>query len=164
MIQYSIQPSWLGSCLIAQSERGVCALLLGEEPECLVADLQQRFPKERIVSAGAGAEQLGSEVACWLETPGREFVAPLDIRGTDFQKRVWRALREIPYGQTWHYTQLAEHLGAPGAVRAVGRACGANPIAVAIPCHRVLRRDGALAGYRWGLERKQLLLEREREE
>jgi AraC family transcriptional regulator of adaptative response/methylated-DNA-[protein]-cysteine methyltransferase len=160
-IRFAIGECSLGSILVAATERGVCAILLGDDPEQLAHDLERRFPRAQLIGADAGFERLVAEVVGLVEQPrvGREL--PLDVRGTAFQRRVWQALREIPAGQTTSYTQLAEAIGAPKAVRAVAQACGKNPLAVAIPCHRVVRTDGALSGYRWGVERKRALLARE---
>jgi len=126
-----------------------------------VRDLQDRFPKARLIGGDKGFEQLVATVVGFIEAPALGLDLPLDVRGTVFQRRVWQALREIPVGGTATYTDVAERVGLPRAVRAVGQACASNAIAVAIPCHRVVRHDGALSGYRWGVERKRLLLERE---
>jgi AraC family transcriptional regulator of adaptative response/methylated-DNA-[protein]-cysteine methyltransferase len=160
-IRFAIGECSLGSILVAATERGVCAILLGDDPEQLAHDLERRFPRAQLIGADAGFERLVAEVVGLVEQPrvGREL--PLDVRGTAFQRRVWQALREIPAGQTTSYAQLARAIGAPKAVRAVAQACGKNPLAVAIPCHRVVRTDGALSGYRWGVERKRALLARE---
>jgi AraC family transcriptional regulator, regulatory protein of adaptative response / methylated-DNA-[protein]-cysteine methyltransferase len=160
-IRFAIGECSLGSILVAATERGVCAILLGDDPEQLAHDLERRFPRAQLIGADAGFERLVAEVVGLVEQPrvGREL--PLDVRGTAFQRRVWQALREIPAGQTTSYAQLARAIAAPTAVRAVAQACGANPLAVAIPCHRVVRTDGALSGYRWGVERKRALLARE---
>jgi len=126
-----------------------------------VRDLQDRFPKAQLIGGDTGFEQLVAQVVGFIEAPALGLNLPLDVRGTAFQQRVWQALREIPPGTTVSYTQIAERIGAPKAVRAVAQACGANRIAVAIPCHRVVRRDGDVSGYRWGVERKRELLQRE---
>jgi AraC family transcriptional regulator, regulatory protein of adaptative response / methylated-DNA-[protein]-cysteine methyltransferase len=136
----------------------VCAILLGEQPDELARDLQDRFPHAKFVGVDAAFDQLVAKVVGFVEAPGAGFELPLDVRGTTFQRRVWQALREIPAGQTVSYSELARRIGSPQSVRAVGQACGANPLAVAIPCHRVLRIDGELSGYRWGVERKRALL------
>jgi len=148
--------------LVAQSGRGVCAILLGDEPEALRRELQERFPAAGLSGGDAAVERLATRVAAFVEAPQAGLDLPLDIRGTDFQKRVWAVLRQIPPGRRLSYSEVAERLGAPQAVRAVARACAANALALAIPCHRVVRRDGGLSGYRWGVERKRALLERER--
>jgi AraC family transcriptional regulator of adaptative response/methylated-DNA-[protein]-cysteine methyltransferase len=151
----------LGSILVAQSERGICAILLGDDPDALTRDLQDRFPQATLIGGDAEFEQFVATVVGFVEAPALGLDLPLDVRGTAFQQRVWHALRTIPAGATASYTDIAKRIGAPHAVRAVAQACGANALAVAIPCHRVVRRDGALAGYRWGVERKRTLLARE---
>ena len=151
----------LGAILVAQSHRGVCAILLGDDPDALVRDLQDEFPKAELVGADRGFEQLIAQVVGFIETPALGLDLPLDLRGTAFQQRVWQALRDIPLGSTASYAQIAERIGAPKSYRAVAQACGANNLAVAIPCHRVVRSNGELSGYRWGVERKRRLLERE---
>ncbi len=160
-IRFAIGESSLGSILVAQSERGICAITLGDDPDSLIRDLQDRFPKAQLIGADREFEKLVARVVGFVEAPRIGLDLPLDVRGTAFQLRVWRALRKIPAGKTVSYTDIARRIGAPKAVRAVAQACGANPIAVAIPCHRVVRNDGALSGYRWGIERKQTLLEKE---
>ena len=149
---------------MAATERGVCAISLGDEPADLLHELERQFPRAELVGGDAEFEGWVAQVVGWVEEPRREARLPLDIRGTAFQERVWTALQGIATGQTLSYSQLAERVGAPGAVRAVARACAANRLAVAIPCHRVVRADGDVAGYRWGVERKRALLEREGEE
>lgn len=151
----------LGSILVAKSERGVCAILLGDDPDVLAHDLQNRFPRANLIGGDPTFERLVSIVVGFVEAPERGLNLPLDVRGTAFQQRVWQALRKIPVGSTATYRDIATHIGSPKSVRAVGQACGANALAVAIPCHRVVRHDGALSGYRWGVERKRALLERE---
>jgi AraC family transcriptional regulator of adaptative response/methylated-DNA-[protein]-cysteine methyltransferase len=146
---------------VAASEVGVCAILIGDDPDALARDLQDRFPRAELIGGDAAFEQLVAKVVGLVEAPGLGVDLPLDVRGTAFQQRVWQALREIPAGRTVSYADLARRIGAPKSVRAVAQACGANALAVAIPCHRVVRNDGALAGYRWGVERKRALLERE---
>jgi AraC family transcriptional regulator of adaptative response/methylated-DNA-[protein]-cysteine methyltransferase len=160
-ISFTIRQSSLGSILVGLSESGICAISLGSDPDSLVADLHDRFPKATLTRGDTAIEKLAGEVAAAVESPRRQLRLPLDIGGTPFQQRVWQALREIPPGTTATYTNIAARLGAPASVRAVARACGANPIAVAIPCHRVVGRDGRLSGYRWGVERKRELLFRE---
>jgi AraC family transcriptional regulator of adaptative response/methylated-DNA-[protein]-cysteine methyltransferase len=151
----------LGSILVAKSEKGVCAIQFGVDPEILVHDLQDRFPRARLIGGDRDFEKLVARVVGFVEAPGLGLDLPLDIRGTAFQQRVWAALREIPVGTTVSYTDIARTIGAPKAVRAVAGACAANTLAVAIPCHRVVRSDGALSGYRWGIERKRALIDRE---
>ena len=160
-IRFAIGECSLGAILVAASEVGVCAILIGDDPDALARDLQDRFPRAELIGGDAGFEQLVAKVVGLVEAPGLGLDLPLDVRGTAFQQRVWQALREIPAGRTVSYADLAKRIGAPKSVRAVAQACGANALAVAIPCHRVVRNDGALAGYRWGVERKRALLERE---
>lgn len=158
-IRFAAGQCSLGSIVVAQSERGVCAILLGDDPDALVRELQDQFPHARLVGGDASFEQTVARVVGFVEAPALGLDLPLDVRGTAFQQRVWQALRAIPPGETLTYTQIAERIGAPHSARAVGQACAANRIAVAIPCHRVVRRDGDLSGYRWGVERKRALLE-----
>jgi AraC family transcriptional regulator of adaptative response/methylated-DNA-[protein]-cysteine methyltransferase len=160
-IRFAIGECSLGSILVARSARGVCAIMLGDEPEALVRSLQERFPRAELIGGDAEFEELVAKVVGFIEAPGLGLDLPLDVRGTAFQQRVWQALREIPVGRTATYSEIAGRIGAPGAVRAVAGACAANALAVAIPCHRVVRTDGSLSGYRWGVERKRALLERE---
>lgn len=162
-IRFAVGQCSLGAILVAQSEKGICAILLGDDPEALLRTLQDRFPKAKLVGGDAVFERRVAQVVGFVESPSIGLNLPLDVRGTAFQQRVWQALREIPPGATASYTEIAERIGAPNAVRAVARACGANELAVAIPCHRVVRRDGDLSGYRWGVERKRELLRREAE-
>jgi len=160
-IRFAVGECSLGSILVAATDRGVCAIMLGDDPDALVRDLQDRFPKARLIGGDTDFEQLVAKVVGFVEAPALGLDLPLDVQGTAFQQRVWQALRAIPSGATASYTEIAERIGAPQAVRAVAQACASNALAVAIPCHRVVRRDGALAGYRWGVERKRALLERE---
>lgn len=160
-IRFAVGECSLGSILVAKSEKGVCAILLGDDPEMLLRDLQDRFPKANLIGGDAAFEDWIATVVGFVEAPAIGLDLPLDVRGTAFQQRVWQALREIPAGATASYAQIASRIGAPKAVRAVAQACAANALAVAIPCHRVVRTDGALSGYRWGVERKRALLERE---
>ena len=162
VIRFAVGETSLGSILVAQSERGVCAILLGDDPAKLVRDLQDQFPRAELIGGDASFEKLVARVVGFVETPALGFDLPLDVRGTAFQQRVWQALRRIPPGKTVTYAEIARRIGQPRAVRAVGQACGANPLAVAIPCHRVVRDDGGLSGYRWGIARKRELLDRER--
>lgn len=161
VIRFAVGQCSLGAILIAQSQRGICAILLGDDPDDLARDLQDQFPKAELIGGDAGFEQLAAQVVGFIEAPAIGLNLPLDVRGTVFQQRVWQALREIPPGATVSYGEIAERIGAPKAVRAVAQACAANHIAVAIPCHRVVRRDGDISGYRWGVERKGALLRRE---
>ncbi|VVM96346.1 Bifunctional transcriptional activator/DNA repair enzyme Ada [Pseudomonas fluorescens] len=160
-IRFAVGQCSLGAILVAQSTRGVCAILLGDDPQQLVCDLQDKFRRATLVGADQDFEQLIARVVGFIETPALGLDLPLDVRGTAFQERVWQALREIPLGSTASYADIALRIGSPKAVRAVAQACGANSLAVAIPCHRVVRSDGNLSGYRWGVERKRLLLDRE---
>ncbi len=160
-IRFAVGECSLGSILVAESGRGICAILLGDDPDVLARDLQDRFPKARLVGGDAAFEQRVAQIVGFVEAPGTGLDLPLDVRGTAFQQRVWQALREIPVGKTASYADIAHRIDMPKAVRAVAQACGANAIAVAIPCHRVVRNDGALSGYRWGVERKRALLDRE---
>jgi AraC family transcriptional regulator, regulatory protein of adaptative response / methylated-DNA-[protein]-cysteine methyltransferase len=160
-IRFAIGECSLGSILVAQSERGVCAILLGDDPEALVRDLQDRFPQARLSGGETDFEALVARVVGLIEQPSLGLDLPLDVRGTAFQQRVWQALRQVPAGKTASYSDIARQIGAPKAVRAVAQACAANDIAVAIPCHRIVRTDGALSGYRWGVERKRALLLKE---
>jgi AraC family transcriptional regulator of adaptative response/methylated-DNA-[protein]-cysteine methyltransferase len=162
-MRFGVGACALGAILVAATEVGVCAILLGDAPEPLVRDLQDRFPEAEIVGGDPAFETWMAQVIGVVEAPGRGIDLPLDIRGTAFQQRVWEALRKIPVGSTATYAEIARAIGAPTAMRAVALACGANPIAVAIPCHRVVRSDGSLSGYRWGVARKRDLLAREAE-
>ncbi|HEX5538329.1 MAG TPA: bifunctional DNA-binding transcriptional regulator/O6-methylguanine-DNA methyltransferase Ada [Methylophilaceae bacterium] len=160
-IRFAIGECSLGAILVASSERGVCAILMGDDPDLLARDLQDRFRNSNLIGGDSEFEQLVAKVIGFVEMPAIGLDLPLDVRGTAFQQRVWQALREIPAGTTASYTEIAERIGMPKAVRAVAQACGANALAVAIPCHRVVRSDGALSGYRWGVARKRSLLEKE---
>jgi len=162
-IHFAVGQCSLGAILVAASSKGVCAILIGDDPDALVQDLQKRFHRARLLGGDAGFEQVVARVVGMVESPKLGLDLPLDIRGTAFQQRVWRALQEIPPGQTASYAQIAQSLGSPQSVRAVAGACAANALAVAIPCHRVVRSDGGLSGYRWGVERKRALLAREAE-
>lgn len=150
-IRFAVGECSLGSILVARSERGVCAILLGDDPESLVRDLQNRFPRASLVGDDDAFERIVATVVGFVDAPALGLDLPLDVRGTAFHKRVWQALREIPPGSTASYSEIAERLGAPGAARAVAQACSANRLAVAIPCHRVVRSDGGISGYRWGI-------------
>lgn len=161
-IMFAIAQSALGALLVARSGRGVCAISLGDDPEALLRELQERFPRAELVGGDGGFEQLVAQVVGFVEAPRLGLDLPLDIRGTAFQQRVWEALRKVPAGETVSYAEIAARIGRPTSVRAVAQACAANTLAVAIPCHRVVRSDGALSGYRWGIARKQQLLARER--
>jgi AraC family transcriptional regulator of adaptative response/methylated-DNA-[protein]-cysteine methyltransferase len=160
-IRFAIGECSLGAILVARSDRGVCAISLGDDPDALARDLQDRFPQARLIGGDADFERLVATVVGFVEAPRLGLDLPLDVRGTAFQQRVWQALQDIPAGTTVSYAEVARRIGAPAAVRAVAQACGANALAVAIPCHRVMRNDGAISGYRWGVERKRALLQRE---
>ena len=157
-IRFAVGQCTLGAILVAQSQRGLCAILLGDDAEALARDLQDRFPRARLIGGDRGFERTVAQVVGFIDDPRVGLDLPLDVRGTAFQQRVWQALRRIPAGRTLSYAQLARRIGSPAAVRAVAGACAANALAVAIPCHRVVRSDGALSGYRWGVERKRSLL------
>jgi AraC family transcriptional regulator of adaptative response/methylated-DNA-[protein]-cysteine methyltransferase len=161
VIRFAIGECSLGAILVAASECGVCAIMLGDDPDVLARDLQDRFPKSELLGGDANFEQLIAKVVGFLEMPRLGLDLPLDVRGTAFQLRVWQALRDIPPGTTVSYADIARRIGSPNSVRAVALACAANTLAVAIPCHRVVRSDGGLSGYRWGVERKRALIDRE---
>ncbi len=160
-IRFAVAQCSLGAILVASTDRGVCAISFGDDPDALVRDLQDRFVKAELVGGDAAFETLVARVVGFVEAPGLGLDLPLDIRGTAFQQRVWTALLAIPAGTTASYARVAAEIGAPSAVRAVAHACATNTLAVAIPCHRVVRSDGGLSGYRWGVERKRALLDRE---
>jgi len=160
-IRFAIGISSLGAILVAASDRGICAISLGDDPDALLRDLQDRFPRAELVGGDPAFEQIVARIVGFVEDPRTGLDLPLDIRGTAFQQRVWEALRAIPAGQTASYAKIAAAIGSPAAHRAVARACSQNPLAVAIPCHRVVRKDGDVSGYRWGVERKRELLSRE---
>lgn len=162
-IHFAVGECSLGAILVAQSQRGVCAILLGDDPNALVEDLQDRFREANLIGANPAFEQLIAKVVGFIEVPALGLDLPLDVRGTAFQQRVWSALRDIPLGSTASYAEIAQRIGAPKSFRAVAQACGANTLAVAIPCHRVVRSDGELSSYRWGVERKRQLLAREQQ-
>ncbi|NFV79844.1 bifunctional DNA-binding transcriptional regulator/O6-methylguanine-DNA methyltransferase Ada [Magnetospirillum aberrantis SpK] len=161
-IRFAVGQCWLGAVLVAATVRGICAILLGDDPAKLVMDLEDRFPHAGLVGGDAAFEQWVASVVGLVEDPGQGLDLPLDVRGTAFQQKVWQALRAIPPGETATYAEIARRIGMPRAVRAVAGACAANPAAVAIPCHRVVRTDGGLSGYRWGVERKRALQKREK--
>ena len=160
-IRFAVGECSLGSILVAATGKGVCAILLGDKPDALVRELEDRFPRATLIGGDEDFEQWVAKVVGFVEAPALGLDLPLDVRGTAFQQRVWQALRKIPAGATVTYSEVAQRIGAPKAVRAVGQACASNAIAVAIPCHRVVRNDGSLSGYRWGVERKRALLDRE---
>ncbi len=160
-IQFAIERSSLGLVLVAATAQGICAIDFGDTPETLTAQLQARFPKAQLQASDPAFSSWVAQVLALIETPDRGLDLPLDIQGTAFQQRVWQALQTIPPGTTMSYTEVAKQIEHPTAVRAVATACAANTLAVVIPCHRVVRSNGALSGYRWGIERKRALLERE---
>ena len=160
-IRFAIGDCSLGAILVAASQKGVCAVLLGDDPDALLRDLQDRFPKAELTGGDRSFEKLAAKTIACVDASGLRIDLPLDVRGTAFQHQVWMALRDIPPGSTASYSEIAKRIGRPKSVRAVASACGANPVAVIIPCHRVVRNDGALSGYRWGIERKRALLEKE---
>ena len=157
-IDFAVAACSLGAILVASSAKGVCSVLMGDDPDALTRDLQDRFPQARLRGDDPTFAKRVAMVVGFIEAPRIGLDLPLDIRGTAFQQRVWQALRDIPPGQTASYADIAQRIGSPKAVRAVAQACAANHIAVAIPCHRVVRTDGSISGYRWGVERKQALL------
>ena len=160
-IKFAVGQSSLGAILVASSKKGVAAILLGDDADELVRSLQDRFPQAHLIGADRDYEALIARVVGLVEAPGIGLDLPLDVRGTAFQQRVWQALREIPIGETVCYAEIARRIGSPQAARAVAAACAANNLAIAIPCHRVVRNDGALSGYAWGVERGRALLDRE---
>ncbi|MGI8739025.1 MAG: bifunctional DNA-binding transcriptional regulator/O6-methylguanine-DNA methyltransferase Ada [Gammaproteobacteria bacterium] len=160
-IRFAVGDCSLGAVLVAATDKGVCAIMLGDDPQALVHELQDRFGNAHLIGGDQAFEQWVATVVGFVEQPALGLDLPLDVRGTAFQQRVWQALRGIPAGQTASYTEIATRIGTPKAVRAVAHACASNAIAVAIPCHRVVRQNGALSGYRWGVERKRALLDRE---
>lgn len=160
-IRYAVAKSYLGWVLVAATTRGICVIELGDPPAVMRARLRARFPKAELLENDPDFAASVRQVVAFLEAPQSGWQLPLDIQGTAFQQRVWQALRAIPAGTTTTYAELARRIGAPAAVRAVARACAVNSLAAAIPCHRVVGADGNLRGYRWGIERKRALLERE---
>jgi AraC family transcriptional regulator, regulatory protein of adaptative response / methylated-DNA-[protein]-cysteine methyltransferase len=160
-LKFAIGQTSLGAILVASSEKAVAAILLGDDPDKLARDLQDRFPRAHLVGGDHEYEVLVARIVGFIEAPRIGLNLPLDVRGTAFQQRVWQALRKIPPGATVSYSEIARSIGAPKAARAVAEACAENNLAVAIPCHRVVRNDGALSGYAWGVERKRVLLDRE---
>jgi AraC family transcriptional regulator of adaptative response/methylated-DNA-[protein]-cysteine methyltransferase len=160
-IRFGVGDCSLGSILVATTDRGICAILLGDDPETLLRDLEDCFADAQLFRDGQALEQLIAEVVAFVANPTSCLDLPLDPRGTPFQRRVWQALRKIPAGSRASYGEIARRIGAPKEAYAVGEACAANPIAVAIPCHRVVRKDGGLGDYRWGFARKRALLRRE---
>jgi AraC family transcriptional regulator of adaptative response/methylated-DNA-[protein]-cysteine methyltransferase len=160
-IRFAIGQCSLGSILVAATHKGICAISLGDDADALLRDLQDRFPKAQLIGGDAAFERLVAQVVGFVEAPAQGLDLPLDLRGTAFQQKVWQALKKIPPGTTATYTEIARRIGRPKAVRAVAQACANNAIAVAIPCHRVVRTDGGVSGYRWGVARKRALISRE---
>ncbi len=162
-IKFGIGECWLGKILVASTEKGVCAILLGDSDETLTEELQERFPQAELVPGEPHFKTIVGMVIQFVNDPTSDFVLPMDLQGTPFQHRVWEVMRQIPAGTTTTYADLAKGIGNPKSIRAAAGACAANPLAVAIPCHRVICSDGSLSGYRWGIERKENLLKREKE-
>jgi AraC family transcriptional regulator of adaptative response/methylated-DNA-[protein]-cysteine methyltransferase len=160
-IHFDIGSSTLGRVLVANNDKGVCAIFMADRDNELISQLRERFPEAELSPDSQRLARVLPRVIGFIESPTGELDLPLDPEGTDFQRRVWRALRNIPSGTTASYADIARKINAPKSVRAVAQACGANTLALAIPCHRVVRSDGALSGYRWGAMRKRALLERE---
>jgi AraC family transcriptional regulator, regulatory protein of adaptative response / methylated-DNA-[protein]-cysteine methyltransferase len=160
-IRFAVGKCSLGSILVAASEKGICAIFLGDDPAALINDLAKRFPKAQLIAGDRNFQDLVAKVIRFVEAPRTGLDLPLDLRGTVFQRRVWKALREIPIGTSSSYSEIAKRIGAPKSVRAVARAIASNRLAVVVPCHRVLGRDGSISGYRWGVERKISLLKNE---
>ena len=160
-IRFALGECSLGAILVGATDKGVCSVLLGDSPEELLQMFQEQFPRAQLVGGEADFDGWVAQVVACIDAPGSELKLPMDIRGTAFQQRVWKALGKIPIGQTVSYAAIAREIGEPKSTRAVAQACGANKLAVLIPCHRVVRSDGGLSGYRWGVERKRALLKRE---
>jgi AraC family transcriptional regulator, regulatory protein of adaptative response / methylated-DNA-[protein]-cysteine methyltransferase len=160
-IHFGFADSSLGAVAVARSSKGICAILLADHRRGLLSELRQTFPAAELVEDAGGLAPTLARVVRFVESPGAGIDLPLDVHGTEFQQRVWRALRKIPAGTTASYADIARKIDAPKSVRAVAQACGANTLALAIPCHRVVRSDGALSGYRWGVTRKRAMLDRE---
>jgi AraC family transcriptional regulator, regulatory protein of adaptative response / methylated-DNA-[protein]-cysteine methyltransferase len=160
-IHFGIADSTLGTIAVARSRKGVCAILFGDDRRALLADLRRRFPRATLAEDAAGLKATLARITRFVDSPAAGIDLKLDVAGTEFQQRVWRALQRIPAGATASYADIARAIEAPKSVRAVAQACGANALALAIPCHRVVRSDGALSGYRWGVARKRALLDRE---
>ena len=163
-IRYAVVQSYLGWVLVAATDRGICRIEFGDAPKALRARLKTSFPQAELQANDPNFQKLLVQVLGFLEKPEQGLGLPLDIQGTAFQRRVWTALQDIPAGTTVSYGDIADQIGNPKAARAVAQACGSNNIAVAIPCHRMVHSDGGLGGYRWGIERKRAILERESNE
>jgi len=160
-IFFATTECYLGQLLLSQTETGICAISIGDDASKLISDLQKQFPQASLIANDSSAQHNVKQLEQWLAAPHTHLTFPLDLQGTAFQKQVWQALQNIPLGSTTTYTKLAQTLGKPKAIRAVANACAANNIALLIPCHRVIRSDGTLSGYRWGIDRKQTLLDSE---
>ena len=163
-LEYVISASAIGLILVAWRAgraAGICAVLLGDDRQSLREELQRRFPDAALAEGGSALRAIAGQIAQLSDTPAARLDVALELGGTEFQRRVWQALREIPAGETASYAEIARRIGEPGSARAVAQACAANTLALVVPCHRVVRSDGGLAGYRWGIERKRALLERE---
>jgi len=161
IIRFAVVPCSLGQVLVALSAHGIIAVFLGTDIDELRDEMAHRFPAATLEEGGDGLDTIAAQVVAFVESPAQELKVPLDIRGTAFQQSVWGMLRKIPAGATASYTEIAQRIGHPTAMRAVAQACAANPLAIVVPCHRVVRSDGGLSGYRWGVQRKRALLERE---
>jgi len=161
MIEFETGSCSLGCVLIASSEKGICFISLGDNADYLEMALKEKYPHAQISEKNADLQQKLQLLLNYIEQPQAELNLQLDISGTAFQKQVWTALKEVPLGQLSNYSKIAHQIGSPSAVRAVARACASNPLALAIPCHRIVRKDGAMSGYRWGIERKKILLQKE---
>lgn len=162
MIKYAIDHCSLGSILIARSNQGITAVMLDDDADILKNNLLLSFSHAELNENDVLLADYFKKIIQFIETPHHKLTLPIDIEGTVFQKKVWKALQKIPLGQTASYADIAKQVGSPNAVRAVGSACGANPVAIVIPCHRVVKSDGSLSGYRWGVERKRILIQREK--
>jgi AraC family transcriptional regulator, regulatory protein of adaptative response / methylated-DNA-[protein]-cysteine methyltransferase len=160
-IRFAVRECWLGAVLVAATDNGICAILLGDDPTTVVRDLHDRFPDAQESGHDEAFAEMVADAVRFVEAPASGLGVPLDLHGAPFQQRVWQALREIPAGSTASYSEIAARIGAPRAAYLVAEACAANSVAVAVPCHRVVRKDGTLAGYRWGFNRKRALLARE---
>lgn len=161
-IFYSVRPCPLGKLLVAVTERGICKISLGDSAEALTADMEAEFAQAERIRDDEGLGYWVEQIIAYLEAGQPQLDLPLDVRATAFQIKVWQQLQQIPIGETRSYGEIAAAIGQPKASRAVARACASNPVALAIPCHRIIRKDKSLGGYRWGIERKQALLKRER--
>ena len=163
IIRYAIGQSYLGWVLVAATELGICRIDIDDDRECLRARLAASLPEAELLDNDSNFNETVSRLLSFLEKPGQHWDLPLDIQGTAFQRQVWMALRDVPSGTTVSYADIADRIGRPKAARAVAQACASNKLAVAIPCHRVVRSDGELGGYRWGIGKKRMILEREKE-